>query len=133
MLKNKRKGQHGDDVLSNNGENEYSEEAKYARNIKHEGSRNFEIGDYLSNKENSGVFKTFFLFVLLIILSPIILIALYKYIFIFCLRMTKNNALLYSIYFVILYIFSLTILYAYLAFQEDNRYLNSEGNKKKTM
>ncbi|VEV58692.1 conserved Plasmodium protein, unknown function [Plasmodium vinckei vinckei] len=133
MLKNKRKGQHGDDVLNNNGENEYSEEAHYAGNIKHEGSRHFEIGDYLSNKENSGVFKTFFLFVLLLILSPIILIGLYKYLFIFCLRMTKNNALLYSIYFVILYIFSLTILYAYLAFQEDNRYLNTEKNKKKTM
>ncbi|CAD2102461.1 conserved Plasmodium protein, unknown function [Plasmodium vinckei lentum] len=133
MLKNKRKGQHGGDVLNSNGENEYSEEANYAGNIKHEGSRHFEIGDYLSNKENSGVFKTFFLFVLLIILSPIILIALYKYVFIFCLRMTKNNALLYSIYFVILYIFSLTILYAYLAFQEDNRYLNIEKNKKKTM
>ncbi|CAD2098606.1 conserved Plasmodium protein, unknown function [Plasmodium vinckei] len=53
MLKNKRKGQHGDDVLNRNGENEYSEEANYAGNIKHGGSRHFEIGDYLSNKENS--------------------------------------------------------------------------------
>ncbi|CXJ04542.1 conserved Plasmodium protein, unknown function [Plasmodium berghei] len=133
MVKNKRKGQHGDDVLSSNGENEYSEEAKYTGNIKDEDSRNFEISDYLSNKDNSGVLKKFFIFVLLIILSPIILIGLYKYLFIFCLRMTKNNALLYSIYFVVLYIFSLTIFYAYLAFQEDNRYLNIERNKKKIM
>ncbi|WBY60397.1 hypothetical protein Py17XNL_001303490 [Plasmodium yoelii yoelii] len=53
MVKNKRKGQQEDDVLSNNGENEYSEETKSMGNVKHEDSRNFEISDYLSNKDNS--------------------------------------------------------------------------------
>ncbi|SCP05299.1 conserved Plasmodium protein, unknown function [Plasmodium ovale] len=83
------------------------------------------INDFLCNKDNSRVLKKFFLFVILIILSPVILIILYKYIFIRYLRIPQNNSLLFSVYFVIVYIFSLTILYAYLAFKEDNRYVQN--------
>ncbi|CDO66258.1 conserved Plasmodium protein, unknown function [Plasmodium reichenowi] len=85
----------------------------------------FNLNDFIYNKENSRVLKKFILFVLLIILSPVVLIVLYKYFFIFIL--SKNNALLCSLYIVILYIICLTLLYAYLAFQEDENYSKNQS------
>ncbi|ANQ09539.1 Uncharacterized protein PCOAH_00041140 [Plasmodium coatneyi] len=80
---------------------------------------NFALNDFLSHKENSHVLKKFFVFVLLIILSPVILIVLYKYMFTWCFKMSKDTCLLISLFFVVIYITSLTLLYAYLAFSEE--------------
>ncbi|KJP86290.1 hypothetical protein AK88_04104 [Plasmodium fragile] len=80
---------------------------------------NFGINDFLSHKENSHVLRKFFIFVLLIILSPVILIVLYKYLFMWCFGISKDTCLLISLFFVVVYIISLTLLYAYLAFNEE--------------
>ncbi|GAB67595.1 hypothetical protein PCYB_121630, partial [Plasmodium cynomolgi strain B] len=80
---------------------------------------NFGLSDFLSYKENSQVLKKFFIFVLLIILSPVILILLYKYVFTWCFKISKDTSLLISLFFVVAYIISLTLLYAYLAFSEE--------------
>ncbi|EUD67773.1 hypothetical protein C922_01962 [Plasmodium inui San Antonio 1] len=79
---------------------------------------NFGLNDFLTYKENSQVLKKFFIFVLLIILAPIILIVLYKYVFTWCFKISKDTSLLISLFFVVIYIISLTLLYAYLAFSE---------------
>ncbi|SOV81400.1 conserved Plasmodium protein, unknown function [Plasmodium sp. gorilla clade G3] len=102
--------------LHNNRESERPEEGRRGY---------FNLNDFIYNKENSRVLKKFILFVLLIILSPVVLIVLYKYFFIFIL--SKNNALLCSLYIVILYIICLTLLYAYLAFQEDENYSKNQN------
>ncbi|CAG9473176.1 conserved Plasmodium protein, unknown function [Plasmodium vivax] len=79
---------------------------------------NFGLNDFLSYKENSKVLKKFFIFALLIILSPVILIVLYRYVLTWCFNVSKDTSLLISLFFVVLYIISLTLLYAYLAFNE---------------
>ncbi|KYN97245.1 hypothetical protein PGSY75_1347400 [Plasmodium gaboni] len=107
---------------------EYNKEYEMMKlhNNREAGTRGcFNLNDFIYNKENSRVLKKFILFVLLIILSPVVLIVLYKYFFIFIL--SKNNALLCSLYIVILYIICLTLLYAYLAFQEDENYSKNQN------
>ncbi|CAA9989860.1 conserved Plasmodium protein, unknown function [Plasmodium knowlesi strain H] len=80
---------------------------------------NFVLNDFLSYKENSQVLKKFFIFVLLIILSPVILLVMYKYVLTWCFKISKDTCLLISLFFVVVYIMSLTLLYAYLAFSEE--------------
>ncbi|SBT72644.1 conserved Plasmodium protein, unknown function [Plasmodium ovale] len=115
---------------TDHGDGDYcNEKDDHSRQIKGKKEKEdvevYGINDFLCNKDNSSVLKKFFLFVILIILSPFILIILYKYIFIRYFRIPQNNSLLFSVYFVIVYIFSLTMLYAYLAFKEDNRYVQN--------
>ncbi|GAW82101.1 hypothetical protein, conserved [Plasmodium gonderi] len=83
-----------------------------------ESGGNFGLSDFLSYKENSNVLRKFFIFVLLIILSPIILIVLYKYVFTVYFSVSKDNALLCSLFSVVVYIITLTLFYSYLAFNE---------------
>ncbi|VWU51341.1 conserved protein, unknown function [Hepatocystis sp. ex Piliocolobus tephrosceles] len=116
------------------------DEVKYEEKImetedngqKNEGK--YELSDFLFYKENTPVIRKFFLFAILIIIAPAIFLILYKYFFILLLGMSKNNSLMFSLYIVIIYIFTLTLLYAYYAFKEDTSKMNNTKlyDKKKT-
>ncbi|CRH01618.1 conserved Plasmodium protein, unknown function [Plasmodium relictum] len=116
-------------LKDNNLEKETDGNKKKIKDKRKKKVENFGLNDIIYCKENFKVLKKFFIFVLLIILSPVILIILYNYFFKIFFNISKNDSLLYSLYCTAAYILFLTLLYAYLAFKEDN---NIKHNDIKT-
>lgn len=109
-LKEKKKNDGADIELKNNVHNG----AKDIRELSEQSGLN----RILNYRENYAVLRKFFTFTILICLSPVLLIVLYKYIFHLALDYSKNESLLYSLFCVVGYILVLLFLYTYLAFHE---------------